>query len=40
MRPMPAPSGNPVALESRLTDRLLDFKRLDAAWPKGRTAIE
>ncbi len=37
---MPAPSESPVALESRLTDRLLDFERLDAAWPKGATAIE
>ena len=40
MRPMPSPSGSPVALEPRLTDRLLDFDHLDAAWPKGRTAIE
>ena len=32
---MPAPSGSVVDLESRLTDRLLDFERLDVAWPKG-----
>ena len=31
---MPAPS------ESRLAERLLDFETMDAAWPKGRTAIE
>ncbi len=23
-----------------LTERLLDFERLDEAWPRGRTAIE
>ncbi len=33
-------SGSLVTLESRLTQRLLDFERLDEAWPKGRTAIE
>ena len=29
--PMSAPSESLVTLESRLTDRLLDFERLDAA---------
>ena len=29
-----------VALEQRLAARLLDFERLDTAWPQGRTAIE
>ncbi len=38
--PMPAPSESLVALESRLAEALLEFERLDAAWPKGRTAIE
>ncbi len=27
-------------LEQRLTEHLLDFERLDEAWPRGRTAIE
>ena len=38
--PMPGPSESLVALESRLTERLLDFERLDEVWPKGRTALE
>ncbi len=29
-----------MALESRLAEALLGFDRLDAAWPRGRTAIE
>ncbi len=37
---MPATSETLVALEQRLAERLLDFERLDAAWPRGRTAIE
>ena len=40
MHPMPTPAESPVDLEFRLTDSLLDFERLDAAWPKGATAIE
>ena len=28
------------ALEQRLVERLLDFERLDEAWPRGRTAVE
>ena len=32
---MPAASETLVALERRLTERLLDFGRLDEAWPKG-----
>ncbi len=30
---MPAASETPVSLELRLTERLLDFERHDAAWP-------
>ncbi len=37
---MPGPSETPVSLEQRLTKRLLAFERSDAAWPRGRTAIE
>ncbi len=37
---MPAVSETLPALEQRLTQRLLDFDRLDDAWPRGRTAIE
>ncbi len=37
---MPPPSETLPALEQRLTERLLDFERLDEAWPRGRTAIE
>ncbi len=37
---MPVPSESLVTLESHLTQRLLDFERLDEAWPKGRTALE
>ncbi len=35
--PMPGPSETLVSLEQRLTKRLLDFDRLDEAWPHGRT---
>ncbi len=34
--PMPGPSETLVDLEQRVTEHLLDFERLDAAWPKGR----
>ncbi len=37
---MPDLSESLVALESHLVDHLLDFEDLDAAWPKGRTAVE
>ena len=37
---MPAASKPLPALEQRLAERLLDFERLDEAWPRGRTAIE
>ena len=37
---MPGPAESPAALELRLTDVLLDFERLDDAWPKGATAVE
>ena len=37
---MPAASKPLPALEQRLVDRLLEFERLDEAWPRGRTAIE
>ncbi len=37
---MPARPKTLVGLESRLAAHLLAFERLDAAWPKGRTAIE
>ena len=37
---MPALSESLVFLEQRLADALLGFERLDAAWPRGRTAIE
>ncbi len=37
---MPAPSGHLVDLEQSLIERLLDFDRLDEAWPRGRAAIE
>ena len=37
---MPAPSETLPVLEQRLAERLLDFERLDEAWPRGRTAIE
>ncbi len=37
---MPATSEALPVLEQRLTERLLDFERLDEAWPRGRTAIE
>ena len=37
---MPAASETLPALEQRLVDRLLEFERLDEAWPRGRTAIE
>ncbi len=37
---MPAPSESPAALEHQLAERLPEFERLDAAWPKGCTAVE
>ncbi len=37
---MPSPSETLPVLESRLTERRLDFDRLDETWPRGRTAIE
>jgi hypothetical protein len=37
---MPEPAESLVALEAQLTDTLLDFERLDEAWPKGATAVE
>ncbi len=37
---MPSLSESLVSLEQRLADALLDFERLDAAWPRGRTALE
>ncbi len=37
---MPAPSETLPALEQQLAERLLALKRLDEAWPSGRTAIE
>ncbi len=37
---MPAPSESLPVLDELLTERLLEFERLDTAWPKGRTAIE
>ncbi len=37
---MPAPSETLVALEQRLTERLLAFERLGEAWPHGHTALE
>lgn len=38
--PMPDRSESLVALEQRLAERLLEFEYLDAAWPKGHTAVE
>ncbi len=35
---MPAASETLVDLEQRLTERLLDFERLDEAWPLSRLA--
>ncbi len=32
-QPMPGPSESLPVLEQRLTERLLDFERHDAAWP-------
>ena len=37
---MLAPFETLVVLEQRLAEQLLDFERLDGAWPRGRTAIE
>ncbi len=37
---MPAASETLPVLEQRLTERLLDFERLDEAWPRGRSAIK
>ncbi len=34
------PSESPAVLEHQLVGHLLDFETLDAAWPKGRTAVE
>ena len=38
--PLPVPSETLPVLEQRLAERLLAFEHLDAAWPKGRTAID
>ncbi len=40
LRPMPGSSETLPALEQRLVESLLAFACLDAAWPRGRTAIE
>ncbi len=37
---MPATSETLPVLERRLGERLLDFERLDEAWPHSHTAIE
>ena len=37
---MPGPSESLPALERHLAGRLLDFERLDEAWPCGRTAFD
>ena len=37
---MSAPSEALPVLEDQLVQRLLDFERLDEAWPRRRTAIE
>ncbi len=37
---MPGPSESLVTLDQYLAERLLDFERLDEAWPRGRTPIE
>ncbi len=37
---MPAPTESLVALESHHAAALIRFDELDAAWPRGRTAIE
>ncbi len=37
---MPAASEPLVDLKQRLAERLLDFERLDEAWPRGRSAIK
>ncbi len=37
---MPDHADCPAVLDQCLTDALLDFERLDDAWPRGRTAIE
>ncbi len=37
---MPTASETLPVLEDHVTERLLAFERLDAAWPRGRTAIE
>ncbi len=34
--PLPGPSETLVALEKQHAERLLDFERLDEAWPKER----
>ncbi len=37
---MPEPAESLVTFEQRLTRRLLDFERLDAAWPKASSPVE
>ncbi len=37
---MPGPSETLPVLEQQLAERLLAFETMDAAWPRGRTAIE
>ncbi len=37
---MPGPSETLPVLEEQPVECLLDFERLDEAWPRGRTAIE
>ncbi len=37
---MSAASDSLVVLEQHLAERLLEFEYLDAAWPKGDTAVE
>ena len=38
--PRAYPSETLPVLEQRPTERLLDFERLDEAWPRGRSAVE
>ena len=37
---MPAPAESPATLEQQLDERLLEFERLDEAWPHGEGAVE
>ena len=37
---MPIPSASLITLERQLADVLLEFERLDDAWPRGRNAIK